>query len=394
MTLPFATLLALRQLQHQGLGLVGKFAGVCVAIVLVFIQIGFQNALLSSVLNLDRALVGEIVIAGPQFETIGYSPPWFPRELLYQARGVPGVASVTGAQIFASQIRDPEHGSPVIARFIGIDLVDPILDLPELGPLLSQLALPNTAAIDSRSRQRLLTVTERLAVGEAPLTLYLQSPGSTLAPRVDLIGTFTLGPDFALAGNVVTSDLNFYRFFKYPPDRVSLGAVRVAANEDSVVVRDRVAERLGAAAQVSLRSDFIARERDYFNHQTPIGVLFSFGISIGVLIGVVFVFEVLRGMIDANVSEYAVLRAMGYQDGFFVALVLQIGGLVALLAFIPSVAVTAALYRALAHATQLDFSLTWLVTLAVFAATVVMCACAVLFAVRKLRKSDPIDLFS
>lgn len=394
MRLRFSTLLALRQLQHLGWGMLGKFAGVCVAIVLVFVQIGFQNALLDSVLQLDRALDADVVMVGPQFQTIGYSPPWFPRDAAYQASAVDDVISVRWAYIFIGQLRDPSTGVPIATRFVGFDPAAAPFRIQDLEAQRARLALPNTALLDRLSRQQFKPVVQQLSLGEEPVTLYIQSPASTLAPRVEVVGTFGLGPDFALAGNVITSDLNFYRFFQLPMDRISIATVRIREGADPEAVRDRIAARVGGAAQVHVKDAFVAAERRYFNSETPIGVLFGFGIAIGILIGVVFVFEVLRGIIDLNLSEYAVLRAMGYQDRFFTALVLQIAGVITTLAFLPSLLVTYGLYEALGCATMLPFTLTGTVALGVLAAALAMSVGAVLFALRKLRRNNPIDLFS
>jgi putative ABC transport system permease protein len=393
MKMPFATLLAARQLRYMGLSLVGKFAGVCVAIVLVFIQFGFQNALLNSVLNLDRALIGDIVISGPQFETMGYSPPWFARNLLYKAQSAEGVKAVEPVYIFVGQVREAQNGRPTAARFIAFDPARPVLDLPQIAELLPKLRLPNAVLLDDRSRQGLEPLVSSIGAREMP-TLYLQNQSSALAARLDFIGTFSLGPDFALAGNIILSDLNFYRFFQFPLDRVSLAAVTLKPGQDAATVRDRIQGLIGNQAQVSLRSDFIDAERTYFNNETPIGVLFSCGILIGILIGVVFVFEVLHGIIDANLSEYAVLRAMGYRDGFFILLVIQIAIALAVAAFIPSLILTLMLYELIGNATHLSFALTWSTTLAVLAATLTMSVIAVLFALRKLKTSNPIELFA
>ena len=49
--------LALRQLLHRSRGSIGGLAGVCVAVVLMFMQLGFRNALYDSALNIPAALI-------------------------------------------------------------------------------------------------------------------------------------------------------------------------------------------------------------------------------------------------------------------------------------------------------------------------------------------------
>lgn len=395
MNLPFTTLLALRQLRHLGRGLIGAFAGVCVAIILVFVQFGFQNALLDSVLNFGRALDADLVITGPQFESMAYTPPWFPRAVVERARAVSSVAEVTPLWITIAQYRLADQTTgPTAARFIAFEPRRRPLHLDTPPQTLARLHLPDTLLIDARSRGAAGALAARVAQTQDAERVHLQSAAATLAARMDMVGTFSLGPDFTLPTSMILSDLNYYRLFRSPLDRVTLAAVKLAPGAAAPAVLEALRTAVQDDARVQTRAAFIDAERAYFQERTPIGVLFSFGIGIGIFIGVVFVLEVLRGIIDTNLSEYAVLNAMGYGHGFFASIVLQIAGIVAVLAFLPSLAITALLYEGIGHATQLAFRLTPSLSAAVFAATLLMSAMAVLLALRKLRRSNPIDLFA
>ncbi|WP_081768670.1 FtsX-like permease family protein [Herbaspirillum sp. RV1423] len=393
MNLPFSTRLALRQLQYKGFGLLAPFAGVCVAVILVFIQLGFKDALTGSVLNFDRALSADIVIAGRQFETIAYSPPWFARSAIYQAQGVPGVKKVTPVYIYMAQIRANERGDLLATRFIGFDPADEVLTVPGLDVQRSQLRLPYTALLDARSRNQLADMVPALEQGKT-LRIHLQNPVAGTATHIDMIGTYSLGPDFTFPGSLVVSDLNFYRLFQQPADRVSLGLVTLQPGGDPERVRNALAARLGDNVQVWLHRDFVEAERQYFTYRTPVGIVTTFGIVVGILIGVVFILEVLHGIIESNLSEYAVLRAMGYGNGFCLALVLQLAVAVAVAAFAASLLITLLFYRLLEQATLLSFTLEPGMTLTVCLATLIMSMLAVVFALRKLLSSNPIDLFA
>jgi putative ABC transport system permease protein len=393
MTLPFHTVLALRQMRYKGMGLIGPFAGVCVAVILVFIQLGFKNALTGSVLNFDRALIADIVITGSQFETIAFAPPWFARSIIYQAQGVAGVQRVVPVYVNLAQLRDPDHGDLLASRFIGFDPDDPVLALPVLARYVDTLRLPSVALIDERSRNQLTNVADRVAHGRSE-RLYLQNPALPTAAHLDLVGTFSLGPDFTLMSSVVLSDLNFYRLFQLPPDRVSLGLVTTRPDADPRRVRDELAARLGDGVHVSLRRDFIEAESRYFSDRTPVGVVTMVGALVGVLIGVVFVVEVLHGIIESNLSEYAVLRAMGYGNRFFLALVLQIAMVAGAAAFVASLVITLLCYGLLEHATRLTFALESGTVASVLLGTLAMSGLAAVFALRKLLRSNPIDLFA
>ena len=393
MNLPFSTRLALRQIRYKGWGLIGACAGIAVAVVLIFAQLGFQGALVNSVLNLCRALKADIVLTGPQFETIAYSPPWFARDILYAAREVEGVRDALPAYIYIAQTRDVRDSRPLVARFIAFDPAYPILNIPEIERQTPELRLPDAVLLDSRSRQgfeQLLALYQR----DGMQRVYLQSPNADLAPAFDVRGTFSLGPDFTLPGTFVTSDLNYYRFFGVPLDRVALGLVTLAPGVDKAGAVAALQARLGDAVQVRTLETFMQAERDYFTHSTPIGIIFMFGVGVGVLIGAVFVLQVLHGIIEANLSEYAVLRAMGYGDNFFLALVVQVATVLAVMAFLPSVLLTMLLYQWASTATGLTLALSPGLILTVFLATLIMSIIAVVLALRKLRRSNPLDLFT
>ena len=392
--LPFATRLAMRQLRYKGGNLLGVFSGVCVAIVLVFVQIGFEQATVNSVLNFDRALRADLVVVGPQFEVIGYSPPWFGRGVLDRAEGVAGVADVRPLYMFVTQVRNAKGQEPLAARFTAFDPARPVLDLPAVDAQLDRLASPYAVLIDQKSREGLGPFADAIARGDAPRSLYLQNAAFDLAPRIDVVGAYSLGPDFTSFGAFLSSDLTYYRLFHFPLDRVSLGLIKVRPGQDMARVRDAVAAAVQGDAKVYTHQQFIALERDYFIFRTPVGIVFLSGIGIGVVIGTVFVLNMLHGIIDSNLSEYAVLRALGYRDRFFRSLVLQIATLITSVAFVPSILATLAIYALLAHATRLPFALTWPQALLVFAASLVMSMAASLLAIRKLRTSNPLDLFS
>ncbi|CAM3488328.1 hypothetical protein BOSP111201_08235 [Bordetella sputigena] len=414
MTLPFSTSLALRQLRHNDPGLIATFAGVCVVVVLVFIQLGFKNAVTDSVLNFARALDADIVMSGPSFETVADTPPSFARALVYQARDVAGVSSAMPVYVRMSQSSMTEGGSPLAVRIIGFSATDGVLKVPGLQRQLARLRPLYTALLDARSRGRFADRVQEIHQGEIP-RIYLRNAirpdgmfelkrdaqagaddgaADAIASHVDMIGTFRLGPDFTFPGNLIVSDLTFFRLFEQSADRVSLGLVKIVPGANAGRVRDELARRMRGSAQVWLKDDFVEAERGYFAHRTPVGIVTTFGILVGILIGVVFVLEVLRGITESNLALYAALRAAGYGTGFFLALMMQLALFVAVAAFATSLAITIVLYEMLERITQLTFSMTASTAASVLLATLAMSILAAALAARRLPQGDPIDLFA
>ncbi len=384
--------LAMRQLLFRGRQSVGALAGVCVAIVLMFMQLGFSNALYDSALNIYRVADGEIVLTSPLYRSLIYSPPWFPRSALTAAGGVDGVAETKPLYALSGLMLSPQGGS-IGSWVMGLDIDRPALRLPALNTDLEILRVPNTALLDRKSRYEFEPYAQALEAGDTPdLAVYL--PQAQLAPVFSLRGSFELGPTFSLDGLVVTSDLNFYRALGVPLDRVSIGVVQLHSGADPQRVAAELRQLLEGRARVFLHEELLAFEKDFYTFRTPIGVIFNMGLLVGVVVGVVFISQVLHGIIDANLKEYAVLVAMGYPTNFFVLIVLEIAGAIALLTFLPSLGLAAALYQATALATHLPLELSLGAVSAILALVVGMGCIAALFAMRRVRLANPLELFT
>ena len=382
------------QLRHMGSRLLGTFAGVCVAIVLIFTQAGLVSAVVGSALNLPRALDADLVMTSRQFESSLFSPPWLPRQLLLNARSVPGVATAWPFYMLTDQIRDPSQGVAVPARFIAFDPNKPVLSRDVVdGAHLLRMNLPRAVLLDSLSRNRFEAIAETSAQGGRQ-PLYLQRPVSTLAPEIEVVGLYALGPDFTLDGGMIMTDLNFYRLFGVPLDRVTYGVIKLRPGADAEETRQAVLARDRGQVLVLTRDGLLAAERNFVLLRTPIGVILGFGLVVGVAIGIIFVVQLLHSVVDANVSEYAVLRAMGYGKKFFVYIVLQMAAVIGTGAFLPSLLLTAAIYAGVAAATKLRCEMTWPIVATVFVLVLLICSISALLAVRKLLRTSPLDLFA
>ncbi len=59
-----------------------------------------------------------------------------------------------------------------------------------------------------------------------------------------------------------------------------------------------------------------ADELSYQQTKRPTGIIFGFGVIIGVLVGIVIVYQVLSTDVADHLSEYATFKAMGYPQNF------------------------------------------------------------------------------
>lgn len=385
--------LALRQLIHRGGKLAGALVGVCVAIVLIFTQLGFQNALYDSAVGIPRALDADILIAGPTFKSWADSPPWMNRAVLYEAEGIPGVRSAAPLYSSSIQIASPVDGHGLSCTLLAFSPKAPVFRPPSIAALSGQVVLPDRLIMDRQSRVDFEILRDAVEHrGEAEVAVL--NATDTLQRLGRVVGLFDLGPSFTIDGTMITSDLNYYRLTSIPLDRIGVGVVRVEDGREVTAVRDQLAAALEGRARVFLKQDFIDNEIAYYAENTPIGYIFRLGLLVGTFVGIVFISQALHGIVSDNLKEYATLRAIGYQQGFFAAVVGCIAVVLSVSAYIPSALMAWGVYALAADASKLPLRMNLPDMASIFVLVLVMAFTATLLAVGRIRKADPVDLFS
>jgi putative ABC transport system permease protein len=384
--------LAYRQLTHRGAKLVGALMGVSVAIVLMFTQLGFQGALYDSAVSASRAFDADIILTSGDFQTMAFPWPWLPLHRLYDARGVEGVASASPFYATTLQVTNPTDGRNLTSWLFAFSPDQPVFRNSDINNQIGTMRLPETAIIDQNSRNQIGLIAAKVR-HTGRVDVELPSAVRSLQPVLKLEGTFKIGPTINVDGNIITSDLNYYRLLAVPLDRVSLGIVRVAKGADPAVVKRAIEQRLGGKARVFLKEDFIRNEMKFYSEDTPIGFIFDAGLLVGVIVGIVFISQVLHGIVSDNMREYATLRAMGYKQVFFLILVSPIAVAIALITYIPSSIVSYFVYDLAASATKLPMVMKPSYMIEVFLLVVTMGMVATFLSTKKLKQADPVDLF-
>lgn len=385
------TPLAWKNLTSDWRRLMLGIAGVGFAAVLMFMQNGFRYALLDSPVQIVHAFDHDLM----GFSRARSSLPGeqtFAAELLDLAATDPDVVSVTPVFIeaYASQIRVVGQPSRAI-RVVGVPLEPGLFTDPEFARDDDRLRAPGTAIVDrSTRRQYGLEVSdpERLARQHVEL----------LGKRVHLVGTFSIGTDFANDGTLIMSQENFARYFAYrgrgqPLSRVDLGLIRVAPGSDPAAVAKRLQRLAPEQWRVLPKERVIAREIRFWSTQTPIGTIFFVGVAMGFAVGVIICYQILFTSIHDAMPEFATLKAMGYPNRYFIGLVVRQAIYLSVLGFLPAVAISSVLFEALQYAVGLPMLMTPGRIALVLAATVAMCLVSGLLALRKLLNADPASLF-
>ena len=374
------------QLRHKPLRLLVALAGIAFAVLLIMMQLGFRAALFESAVRFHERFRYDIALFSPDSVFI-VRPQGFSIRRLYQALSVDEVSDIAPIYIFPATWKNPWTNDRRSINAVGINPQDDVLDASGFSAGLPLTTRQDAILFDDRSRPEFGAVGEAIAK-QGVVTTEVNDR------EVEVVGTFTMGTSFGIDGTIITSDDNWLRLF---PDRsrneIQLGLVTLTDGADAGAVRDQLRDYLPDDVLVMTKQDFIDRETAYWDSATPIGYVFFFGAVMGFVVGAIIVYQILFADVSEHLNEYATLRAIGYNNRFVVGIVLQQAVILAVLGFVPGVAVANWLYRNAAEATSLPIYLTTDRAITVFLMTLAMCALSALLAVRKVARLDPAEIF-
>ena len=380
-----AARLAWRQLRADRARLATAIAGVMVACVRVFMQLGFKGALFDSATNLLQALRADLFLYHPLTEA-SFRPERMPRTRAHQVLADPEVAQSVPVYLAQVPLRNPETGTRRAVQVIGFDAAAGALRFPGIAEVAEALKRPDTFAFDLRSRPEFGPIAQMFRA-QGPFEIELNGR------KMELVGLVEIGPSFGADGNVVMSETNFRRVFDRRASNIDLVAIKLREGAEAAAVQARLASLLPADVRVMTHAELVAKERSYWENGTPIGFIFLFGSVMGLVVGMVIVYQILFADIAGHLSEYATLKAMGYSNGYLVRVVLGAAVILAVIGFAPGFALSAFLSDFVAEATFLPLVMTAERAVGVFALIFGMCFLAGLLAVRKLRDANPADMF-
>ena len=380
------TPLAWLQVTREKTRLAVAIAGIAFADILIFVQLGFQDALFDSAVKPHQSLQTDLVLINPQFETFAAVKD-FKRQRLYQAQGVEGVKSVTSLYIGMGEWRNPTTRTTRSILIFGIDPGNITFNLPDVNQKLHQIQMFNYVLFDQSSRPE---------YGDIANIFHKHSTLETELNKrnIQVGGVFTLGTSFVADGNVIASDSTFMNLFpERKPDQVDVGLINLKPGADITKVQSMLKTILPDDVKVLTLAEFAEIEKGYWANATPIGFIFGFGTIIGFVVGLIIVYQILYSDVSDHLAEYATLKAMGYSDRYLVGVLIQEALLLAILGFMPGIVLANGLYSLAQTATLLPIAMTTNRAVVVLSLTVVMCTGSGALALRKLQSADPADIF-
>ena len=375
------------QLKAQKLRLVAAVTGIAFAVILIFVQLEFREALFVSAVRYHTAMDYDLAMLSPKTDFM-VSSKQFPRGRLYQVLGFDGVESVTAVYMRLVSWRnpaDPSNARNILA--IGFDPSEPGFNRLLSADQREAIKIPDQVIFDRRGRDEYGPVRQMLDANQR-VSVEINDR------RVAIAGMYQVGTSFGLDGGIITSDLNFLRIL---PTRkksaIDFGLIKLEPGQDASAVQARIREAIPMDVRVLTRQEFKDVEVQYWNKTTPIGYIFAFGAVMGLIVGLIIVYQILFSDVQDHIKEYATLKAMGYTHAYLRNVVLQEAVILAVLGFIPGVLVAHLVFTKGADATRLPLEMSVESAIGVFALTLAMCAGSGLMALRKLRAVDPAEVF-
>jgi putative ABC transport system permease protein len=375
------------QLTHHPGRLLAALAGVAFANVLVFVQLGLAGSMGESVAVPYRLFQQDLLLVSPaETETLSDAST-LPRQRLYQALVHPDVTGGTLVYMARSTwLPDNESSSSI--QFFGLAPEDGTFFHPGLADSLLSLSLADTALVDVLTR----FVDMRSFAGarpDAPIPFEIQNR------QLGAIGTVSIGGGFGGDGVFIVSNQTFFHLF---PGRSAATPSHILLSLAPGANADRVAAELTQlyppdTIQIRPINTAMEHEQRYQMTERPTGLIFAFGVIIGVIVGIVIAYQVLSADVADHIREYATFKAMGYRQGFFVGVILEEAIILAAIGFWPGLAFSQLFYSTLAYLTNIPIFMTPERAVAVFIGTIVACSISGVLAMRKLAAADPADLF-
>jgi len=369
--------LGLRFLAHNPLRLAAALAGVAVAVVIMFVELGLLLGVLNSQAMVASRLDADLVVMNRARVDLH---KWTDVDgiRLNQIAAQPGVAEVIPIYQGTMGLRNPPDLSVRRIIVFAFPANEVPFDIGNPEKISQVLRVPGSVLFDRLSRP---------IYGEVKRGRDIELDGTLFK----LAGFVSLGPDVVNDGAVVMSEGDWLA--RHPNDQPIMGAIRLNPGVSASQAREQILSALPDDVIVMTPGEVRSREFLFTLKAAPIGLLFGIGMLAGLVIGAITCYQILFNEIVDRFAQYATLRAMGFSDRFFRRVILEQAVLLSVGGFLAGAVLTSIAYVYLAYATSLAVRFDAFSVMCVLLLTVGMTVMAGLFALRPVAEADPASLY-
>lgn len=361
-------------------------SGVAFAVALMFSQIGLRDSLLDGSIRLYSHLRADIVMTNWEY-TFQHGPALVPTRRLAQVLSVNDVDSCAPLYIGLCPLKNPETNKRQQIAVIGFHLQDGAWDFSDQGLSLQILAPLDSVIFDSHSRN-VYGPLAQLFYAKKHLSLVVANR------QVDMVGLVALGPGFGGDGYLFASDATYSELFgENGLVRPTLGLIRLKAGANRQRALLNLRSVLPNDVRFTFFDDFLENEKLYWLHKTPVGLIFTAFLVLGIIVGAVVVYQILYSDVMSHLPEYATMKAMGFANRELFRVIMIQAFYITVLGFIPGALIGKGMYLLLQKTTFLSFAMTFHRLWQVFLLTLTMCMTSGALAMQALRTADPADIF-
>ncbi len=385
------TQLAWHNLLHNKARTGVAIAGVVFTIVLMFMQLGFLEAVKVSATLVYDTLDFDLCLRSKDYLHLA-DARWISRQRMAQATGVRGVQNAVPLTIASNAWSNPQSGQRRTILCLGVEPAATTFRDPETDQRVRNLLVrPDIALIDTKTRPEYGPPRDGRHFGPADHGTNVEVGGES----VTIVGDYTCGAGLSAGGAIIISDRGLRTITPaLSADQVSLGLLKIAAGENPRQVADRLRQRLPDDIDVLTRQDVLRAEVSHWVNETNYGMIFQTGVLVALIVGTAIVYQVLANDVDSLLPEYATLKAIGYGNRYLAAVILKQALVLAVLGFLCGVVIAELLYSVTSAGAHIPVRMTSVNLALVLVLSIVMCTCSGLAAAfRKPSAPDPADLF-
>ena len=373
--------LAWRNLVANKQRLLRSAAGIGFAVLLMLMQLGFEQAFFDSTLQVIRGLDGDLLIQSVHKYQFATRDP-FPAAELNAAGNVPGVASARPlyADWFDFFWKNPTDGQVFLVRAFGFDPDEPVFLFPDVNANREKLKDANTVLVDRRARRFLGMDT---GASETEIN----------GMKIKIVGSFALGPDFVSDGTVIVSGRTFANLLRGSSPGIDVGVIKIRSGEDPTAVQQAVRKALPATIAVFTKPELVESERKFQAAVSSAGPIFAMGTIVGFVVGMLISYQITYTDLADQLPQYATLKAIGYRTGYLLRVVFEQAAFNAFAGWIPALLVSILLFRIIGSVALLPLHMTVRIITVSLGLTLGMCLISAAIAIRRVVKADPAEVF-